>query len=162
MKRIVSILAGFLAALSAVLPAVPAEAVHTSASAAVLMDAGSGEVLYAENADAMLPIASITKLMTALVAAETHPDWSETVEILPEYTRAEGSSIYLKEGEHISLEALIYGMLLESGNDAAMAVAGHCAGDTGTFVQWMNDRAESLDMEHSHFCNPSGLSEETH
>ena len=162
MKRIVSILAGFLAALSAVLPAVPAEAVHTSASAAVLMDAGSGEVLYAENADAMLPIASITKLMTALVVAETHPDWSETVEILPEYTRAEGSSIYLKEGEHISLEALIYGMLLESGNDAAMAVAGHCAGDTGTFVQWMNDRAESLDMEHSHFCNPSGLSEETH
>lgn len=139
-----------------------AGAVSTSASAAILMDGESGRVLYAQNADQRRPIASITKLMTALVAVETNPDLAEEVQILPEYVGAEGSSIYLKAGETVTLETLLYGLLLQSGNDAALAVAGFCAGDVDTFVSWMNERAESLGMTNTHFCNPNGLHEEEH
>ena len=142
--------------------AAPAEAVQTSASAAVLMEAETGRVLYAQNENDRRPIASITKLMTALVAVETHPDLSQQVKILPEYVGVEGSSIYLKAGETVTLETLLYGLLLQSGNDAAMAVAGFCAGDTETFVGWMNERAESLGMVNTHFCNPHGLHETEH
>ena len=133
-----------------------------SAASAILIDGESGRVLYAQNAEEERPIASITKLMTALVAVESHPDLSEVVTIRTEWTGVEGSSMYLKAGEELTLEALLYGLMLASGNDAAVAIAGFCAGDVDTFVAWMNDKAAELGMEHTHFENPNGLNDEGH
>lgn len=133
-----------------------------SAQCAILVDGESGRVLFERNAHEERDIASITKLMTALVAVEHMSSPEEEVVIRPEWTGIEGSSIYLRAGETVTMETLLYGLLLASGNDAAVAVAGHCAGDTGTFVQWMNDRAANLGMNHTRFANPNGLSEEEH
>ena len=158
MKRV----SALLLVLVLLCPAADAAGPSTSAASAILIDGGSGRVLYAQNADEERPIASITKLMTALVAVERHPELSDVVTIRPEWTGIEGSSMYLKAGEQLTLEALLYGLLLHSGNDAALAVAGFCGGDTETFVGWMNDKAVALGMEHTHFTNPSGLNEAGH
>ncbi len=139
-----------------------AKAPELSAESAVLMDAASGRVLYERNARQPRDIASITKLMTALVAVEHSDSLDEIVTIQPQWTGVEGSSIYLKPGEQISLRTLLYGLLLQSGNDAAVAIAAHCAGDVETFVDWMNERAARLGMEQTHFSNPNGLSEQDH
>ena len=122
-----------------------AEAPAVSAASAVLMDAETGRVLYAHNEQEPRAIASTTKLMTALVAAEyLGGDLSETVEIKREWTGIEGTSLYLKPGETITLKTLLYGLLLHSGNDAAVALAGICGGEVETFVGWMNQRAQEL------------------
>jgi len=139
-----------------------AGAVGTCASAAVLMDASSGRVLYGHNAHEPRPIASITKLMTALVALESGHELDETVTVAPEWAATEGSSIYLRPGEEVSLELLLYGMLLRSGNDAALAVAGCCGGSVEAFVSMMNEKARELGMADSHFENPNGLDAEGH
>ena len=143
-------------------PVCTARAVQTSAVSAILVDGESGRVLYEHNAQEQRSIASITKLMTALVAVESTPDLEQTVTIRQEWTGAEGSSLYLRAGEEMSLKDLLYGLLLQSGNDAAIAVAGFCAGDVDTFVAWMNLRAQSLGMEDTHFANPNGLDQEGH
>ena len=156
-------LLGAAAALACALTALPAAgAVEPHAAAAVLMDAGSGRVLYEEHAHEPRPIASITKLMTALVALESGRALDETVTILPQWTGAEGSSLYLRPGETLTLEDLLYGLLLRSGNDAALAVAGYCAGSEEAFVAQMNRRAGELGMKDTHFTNPSGLDGEGH
>lgn len=139
-----------------------AKAVSTSASSAILIDGESGRVLYEQNACEPRYIASITKLMTALVAMESGHSLDELVSIKGEYTGAEGSSMYLRQGEELTLEALMYGLLLASGNDAALAVAGHCAGTVEEFVSRMNRKAALLGMEDTTFLNPSGLTEEGH
>lgn len=135
---------------------------EVSAASAILVDAQSGRVLYEKNAHERRLIASITKLMTALVVVESTPDLAELVTIEREWTLAEGSSMYLKPGEQVTLETLLYGLLLLSGNDAALAVAGYCAGDVETFVDWMNQRAAELGMEDTHFVNPNGLNDPEH
>ena len=151
-------LLGAAAALACALTALPAAgAVETHAAAAVLMDAGSGRVLYERDAREALPIASITKLMTALVALESGHALDERVTVLPQWTGAEGSSLYLRPGEVLTLETLLYGLLLRSGNDAALAVAEYCAGSEEAFVARMNRRAGELGMQDTHFANPSGL-----
>ena len=132
-----------------------------SAEAAILMDAESGRVLYEKDAHSKRLIASTTKLMTALVAVGSTPDLDRVMEMKPEY-QAEGSSMYLKFGEKLTLKELLYGLLLASGNDAALAIAGGCAGDVETFVGWMNEWAADLGMEDSHFANPNGLDHEEH
>ena len=128
-----------------------------SAQCAILMDGGSGRVLYEQQAHTLRPIASITKLMTALVAVSVCEDLSELVTVTPAEAATEGSSIYLKAGEEISVESLLYGLLLESGNDAAAALARHLAGDERLFVDWMNQWALALGMKNTRFTNPSGL-----
>ena len=135
---------------------------NISASSAILMDADSARVLYEKDAQQPRLIASITKLMTALVALEEGRDLDEPVSIEPEWAGAEGSSIYLKAGETVTLETLLYGMLLRSGNDAALAVAGHCAGSVEAFVERMNQKAQELGMKNSHFANPNGLNADGH
>ena len=100
--------------------------------------------------------------MTALVAAEYLDDLSQTITIQKEWTGIEGTSLYLKAGEEISLETLLYGLLLHSGNDAAVSLAAHCAGDVETFVGWMNQRARDLGMTGTHFSDPNGLGDEDH
>ena len=140
-----------------------AEAPAVSAASAVLMDAETGRVLYAHNEQEPRAIASTTKLMTALVAAEyLGGDLSETVEIKREWTGIEGTSLYLKPGETITLKTLLYGLLLHSGNDAAVALAGICGGEVETFVGWMNQRAQDLGMTNTHFSDPNGLGDENH
>ncbi len=153
-----------LAALLALTLACPPTnaAVGTKASCAVLMDAESGRVLYEQDAHKPRLIASITKLMTALVAVEQAEDLDETVAVKGEWLGSEGSSIYLKAGEEMSLRGLLYGLLLQSGNDAAMVIACHTAGSVETFVALMNRRAAELGMRDSSFANPSGLDDENH
>ena len=140
-----------------------AEAPAVSAASAVLMDGETGRILYARNENEPRAIASITKLMTALVAAEwAQGDLSRTVTIRQEWTGIEGTSLYLRAGEKLTLETLLYGLLLHSGNDAAVALAASCAGDVETFVGWMNQRAQDLGMTNTHFSDPNGLGDENH
>ena len=140
----------------------PAYAVGTNASCAILMDAESGRVLYEQNIHQPRLIASTTKLMTALVAVEQAEDLDEVVRVKGEWLGSEGSSIYLKAGEEITLRGLLYGLLLQSGNDAAMAIACHTAGSEAEFVALMNLRAAELGMKDSSFANPSGLNDDNH
>ena len=153
--------AGALALALACLLAGRAEAVEVSASSAILMDMDSGPVLYERNADARMLIASTTKILTALVAIRDG-NLADTVKVSREAAYTEGSSMYLKEGEELTLETLLYGLLLCSGNDAAVAVAEHVGGSTGGFVERMNETALDLGMENSSFANPNGLDDENH
>ena len=136
-------------------------AVETSAASAILMDADSGRVLYERNADRKMLIASTTKILTALVAIE-EGDLHDTVKVSREAAYTEGSAMYLTEGETLTLETLLYGVLLCSGNDAAVAVAQHVGGSVKGFVALMNEKAQELGMEHSSFANPNGLDDEQH
>lgn len=145
--------------LAALLPCRAEAAVQLSATAALLMDADSGAVLYELNGDTELRIASTTKIMTALVALE-RAQLSDTITITPVHM-AEGSSMYLTPGETVTVEELLYGLLLCSGNDAALALA-DCCGGLEDFVQAMNDKAASLGMAHTSFANPNGLDQEGH
>lgn len=136
-------------------------AVSTSASSAILVDVDSGRVLYEQNADARMLIASTTKILTALVAIE-EGDLSDVVEVSGEAAGTEGSSMYLKEGETLTLETLLYGLLLCSGNDAAVAIAEAVGGSQTGFVALMNAKAKALGMSSSSFANPNGLDDAHH
>lgn len=160
MRRILALCLS-LTLLAALCP--PAGAVSTSASSAVLMDARSGRVLWEKDVHTPRPIASITKLMTALVAVEYTQDLSQVVEVSGVWLEGvEGSSIYLKAGDQVTLETLLYGLLLQSGNDAAQVIACWVAGDLEGFAQMMNEKAQELGMTNTHFTNPSGLTQEEH
>lgn len=135
------------------------EAVEVSAAAAVLMDADSGRLLYDKNGEKRMLIASTTKLMTALVALE-QGGLQQEITVTGGHM-AEGSSMYLRPGEKLTLETLLYGLLLCSGNDAALAVT-ECMGGTVPFVARMNEKAAELGMENTHFANPNGLDDEAH
>ena len=136
-----------------------AEAVEVSAAAAVLMDADSGRLLYEKNGEKRMLIASTTKLMTALVALE-QGGLQQEITVTGGHM-AEGSSMYLRPGEKLTLETLLYGLLLSSGNDAALAVT-ECMGGAVPFVARMNEKAAELGMENTHFANPNGLDDEAH
>lgn len=132
-----------------------------SAKSAILIDADTGRILYAKNSDCKSLIASTTKIMTAVVVLE-HCDLNEAYEIPPEATGVEGSSIYLKPGEVLTLRELLYGMMLQSGNDAAVALALACSDSIPEFVDLMNLKAQQLGLHHTHFENPNGLDGEAH
>ena len=142
--------------------ALPCQAApSTSAAAAILMDADTGAILYESNADKEALIASTTKIMTALVVLERLPVDMRYL-IPPEAVGIEGSSVYLQAGEEWTVEELLYGMMLCSGNDAAVALALCCCGSVEGFVQKMNERAASLGLRHTSFANPNGLDDENH
>ena len=128
---------------------------QTVAEAFILLDAESGRVLAGREAERELPIASTTKIMTALVAIEDG-NLSDMVTVKGKHLK-EGSSMYLRAGETLTLEALLYGLLLPSGNDAAECIADHCGGGVEHFVARMNEKAAALGMTHTSFANPSGL-----
>lgn len=133
---------------------------HNS-TAAVLIDAKSGAVLYSKNADKKLPMASTTKIMTALVVLEnSSPD--DIVKVSQNAAGVEGSSIYLEEGEMVSVNDLLYGLLLESGNDAATALAEGVFGSVENCCRVMNERAKSMGLVNTNFTNPHGLDDENH
>jgi D-alanyl-D-alanine carboxypeptidase (penicillin-binding protein 5/6) len=138
-----------------------AEAIQTHAQAAALIDVTSGVVLYSKMGDKQMRIASLTKVMSAIVSIE-QGDLSDSVTTSKKAAGREGSSIYLKLGEQMSLQHLLYGLMLRSGNDAATAIAEHVGGTEEGFVYLMNEKAEMLGMLHSHFMNPHGLDVNDH
>ena len=151
-----------MAALTLLLSLPPrSRAVDVSATAAILVDATSGQVLFEKNADRRMLIASTTKIMTALIALRDGV-LSDVVTVSRYAAGTEGSSMYLKAGEQVTLEALLYGLMLPSGNDAAVAIAEHIAGSVPAFAVRMNEMAQALGMENSSFANPHGLNQEGH
>ncbi len=157
-NRIVTIIIG-IAVLLSIMPCY-AESVQVSATAAILMDADSGEILFEKNADKQMLIASTTKILTALVALD-EANLDDVVTVSDQHM-VEGSSMYLKPGEKVTAEELLYGLLLCSGNDAALALAEHCGGSVDKFVQKMNKKAQEIGMADSSFANPNGLDDELH
>lgn len=137
-----------------------------SAEGAILVNVESGEVIYEKNANLKLYPASTTKIMTALVALEIldeiGADLKSRTTVPAEAAGIEGSSAYLKAGEKVSMEELMYAMMLRSGNDAAAAVAICCGGTEEEFIRRMNLKAEELGCTSTHFVNPSGLSDPNH
>ena len=134
---------------------------EVSARSALLLDAGSGRVLYEKDADRRSLIASTTKILTGLLVCE-HGDLDRIVTVPPEAVGVEGSSMYLRSGERLTVRDLLYGMMLRSGNDAAVALAVCTCGSVERFAQEMNRRAQELGMRDSHFVNPNGLDAEEH
>lgn len=132
-----------------------------SAESAILIDADSGRVLFEHNAFTKRPMASTTKIMTGLIACEKGK-LDEMVTVSPYASGTEGSSLWLKIGEKLSLEDLLYGLMLKSGNDAAIAIAEHIAGNVDAFVLMMNERAKELGAQNTNFQNPHGLDAEGH
>ena len=149
---------------AAVLAAVllfPCSVQAMSAQKAILLDAATGRVLYAKDADSPSLIASTTKIMTALVVCE-QCNVLDRVRIPKEAVGIEGSSMYLKEGEVLTVQELLYGLMLHSGNDAAVALAIYCGGTVEGFAELMNDKARALGLQGTHFENPNGLDSPGH
>ncbi len=135
--------------------------ITTHARAAALIDVESGRILYSSRGDEPMLIASLTKIMTAIVAIE-NGDLDSKVKVGKNAFAKEGSSLYLKQGEEMKLEDMLYGLMLRSGNDAATAIAEHVGGSEQGFVYLMNAKAEELGLTHTHFANPHGLDAEGH
>ncbi len=137
--------------------------VATSAKASVLIEATSGEVLHAQNEHKKLPMASTTKIMTALLTLEQGKDYlDEQFVVNPDAIMVEGTSMGLQKGDTVSLRALCVGMLLASGNDAANAAAVKIGGNIDNFVKLMNKRAARIGMQNTSFETPSGLDGDSH
>ena len=134
-------------------------AVNTSASKAILMDMDTKRIIYAKNIHEKQSVASISKIMTALIAIESGK-LDDEVKINSVVKKAYGSAIYIKEGEKISLRDLVYGLMLRSGNDAALSIADYVGGSVANFVDMMNEKANKIGMKNTTFNNPSGLDEE--
>lgn len=137
------------------------EAISVSARYACVIDALTGNILYEKNAHDRHSMASTTKIMTALVALE-NKNLSDIVKVSSNAAGTEGSSIYLKAGEEISLEHLLYGLMLASGNDAAIAIAEHVGGSVDGFAKMMTEKAKSLGLKNTSFKNPNGLDADGH
>ena len=131
------------------------------ASAAVLVDADTGVVLFEKEMHQPRPIASTTKVMTALLALETE-DLDAQVTVTPTVLQLEGSNVGLQPGEVVGLDDLLASLLLSSGNDAAVAIAEHISGSVAAFADLMNSRARELGATDTHFVNPHGLHDPNH
>jgi serine-type D-Ala-D-Ala carboxypeptidase (penicillin-binding protein 5/6) len=130
-----------------------------SASGAILVDALSGEEIFSVSPDERRPMASLTKIMTALLVLE-HRSLGETVTVAPIADNIGGSTINLTAGEHFTVGSLMKALLLHSANDAAYALAVFDARSVGGFVKTMNERAAALGLRNTHFANPAGLDSE--
>ena len=153
--------AGAAAALLAAALLLPVKTGAVSAEKAYVLDAVSGRVLYEKRATEKSLIASTTKIMTALVVCE-QCNVLDRMRIPKEAVGIEGSSMYLKEGEVLSIQELLYGLMLSSGNDAAVALAIYCGGTVEGFAEMMNDKARVLGLSGTHFENPNGLDSPGH
>jgi len=132
-------------------------AIEISAESAILMDMDSKRILYAKDIHNQRSVASISKIMTAVIAIESGK-MDDIITIGDEIDKSYGSGIYITKGEEISLRDLVYGLMLRSGNDASYAIAHYVGGDN--FVQMMNDKAKEIGMKNTVFNNPNGLDEE--
>lgn len=128
---------------------------------AVVLNGLTGDVLYEKQAYEASRVASLTKIMTAVVALE-YGQLSDTTTVSQAASEMTGSSVYLKVGQHVTLEELLYALMLRSGNDASLAIAEMIGGSEAGFVFLMNQKARMLGLHQSTFKNPHGLDEENH
>lgn len=136
--------------------------IELQSESAVLMDAKSGQILYGENENKRMNPASITKIATAIYALE-HASLNEKVNVSENATKVEGTKVYLEAGEVVTMEKLIIGMLLNSGNDAAVAIAEHIDGSVGNFARHINSYlVKNIGVTNTHFENPNGLFGKNH
>lgn len=163
MKKISTILMCFvlLFYIAGISPALAAESIDINAKGVVLMEMTSKRVLYQKNAHVKLPMASTTKIMTALVAIE-NGNLTDVITVPPEASGVEGSSIWLSAGEKHTLEDLLYGLMLSSGNDAAVTIAIHIGGSVEGFAEMMNAKAKEIGAEDTNFVTPHGLHDKNH
>ena len=135
---------------------------QVNAQMVAVIDEGSGQVLYAYNEHQRTPPASITKIATAIVAIE-HGNLNSIVKVDYDPTELyDSTAMGCNPGDWFTLEDLLYGLMLPSGNDAALAIANYIAGDEKTFVQMMNDKVRELGLTDTHFVNPHGLHDDDH
>ena len=134
----------------------------TDAKSFVTIEASTGRVLYEKDKNKKLPMASTTKIITAIVALENHKDLDKKYLITKEMTGVEGSSIYLKAGEHLSVRDLLYGLMLRSGNDSAVAIAIIVGGSVQRFVQMMNEFCLRVGAGDTHIVTVNGLHDDEH
>lgn len=163
MKRFVSLCIVFVLFLTALPGTAGAQEYGggVSAKAAVLIEATTGRILYAKNENALLPMASTTKIMTAMLTLEQE-NLDEYFVVDPNAIKVEGSSMGLVEGDQVTLRSLAYGMLLPSGNDAANTAAVKIGGTMEQFIAMMNERAAKLGLTNTQFATPSGLDADGH
>lgn len=135
------------------------QAISTSATSSILMDMDSGRIIYENNSHEVRSVASISKIMTAILAIESKK-LDKTVKVSDVVLEAYGSGIYIKPGEKLTLQDLVYGLMLRSGNDAALMIAEYVGGSVPKFVEKMNQKAQEIGMKQTTFHNPSGLDEE--
>ena len=154
-------LALILAVLMIFISGISAEALSDSAAASALINAENGEIIYEKNSDARLPMASTTKIMTALLLCE-YGNLERSIKVTREMVTVEGSSMGLLPDDTVTLKDLLYGMMLPSGNDAANTTAFVVGGSIEGFVKKMNEKASSLGLKNTQFVTPSGLDAEGH
>lgn len=133
---------------------------YAKATSTIAMDLDTGRILYSNNINEKRLIASITKVLTAIIVLET-TDIEKEVEVGTEVLKMYGTNIYIEPGEKITIKDLLYGLLLRSGNDAAVTLAVTAAGSEEKFVELMNQKAKEIGMKNSAFKNPHGLDEDT-
>ena len=134
----------------------------TSANGMCVMESTTGRVLYSKNENKQMPMASTTKIMTAITAIENCKNLDEEFEISPKAVGISGTSIYLRKGETMSMRDLLYGLMLVSGNDTSVAIGEKISGDTKKFVELMNMTAKKIGAYNTHFDNTHGLDSENH
>ena len=161
LKKIFLVFLLFIAFFSGL--AVFINALDVSAESGILICADSGSVIWSKNETEPMPMASTTKIMTSLLALEhTEACGNQEIEITDDMVRVEGTSMGLRAGDIVNLEALVQGMLLCSGNDAANAVAIAVGGNVNNFIDLMNEKARMIGMENTKFSTPSGLDKDDH
>lgn len=137
-------------------------AVGSSAKAMCVIEKDSQRVIYSKNQDEKLPMASTTKIMTAITVIQNCQNLQELIQVDDSAVGVSGTSIYLRQGEELTVEDLLYGLMLRSGNDAAVALACHISGSEKEFANLMNDMAKKIGANNSHFANPHGLDNPEH
>ena len=158
---LILVMAFSFAISSFLIPKVSADG-ETSAKAMCVIESSTGRVLKSKNKDEKLAMASTTKIMTALVTIKNVKDLNEIVNINDNAVGIEGTSMYLRKGEKLTVKELLLGLMLPSGNDAAVALAYHVGGSEENFVKMMNEEAKSLKLENTSFANPHGLDAKGH
>lgn len=165
MKRIIARTTAVLLAFAAIFAYnthdAKAEGVDVSAASAIVLEASTGRVLYEKDAHNKMPMASTTKVMTAIVALE-YGNLDDVVTVSKNASGVEGSSIWLSVGEKMTLSDMLYGLMLASGNDAAVAIAEHVGGSLDGFIELMNAKAQEIGAYNTHFANPNGLPADGH
>ncbi len=136
---------------------------YVSAEAAILIEKNSARVLYEKNPDKRLPMASTTKIITAITVLEKEDiDLGKIVEVSENAANTEGSSMYLEKGEKLTIKELLYGLMLQSGNDAAVALSEAVSGSKEEFVKLMNEKVREIGTKNTNLTNPNGLPDDEH
>lgn len=151
-----------LAVCTAAAPAVPVGAIGSSAAAMAVVDGDTGELIFSKNCDVRREPASTTKICTAITVLENHSILDIPVPIPDEAVGVEGSSLYLQKGEMLTVRDLLYGLMLQSGNDCAVALAVIVGGSVDGFVEMMNETAQKAGATNTNFVNPHGLHHPDH